>query len=324
MLVLEVKGGRINYDGPANQWYSGVHAIMDPFEQARRNKHSLLAKLKDLPYWRERWLTIGHAVAFPDVVVKHDLRLDAAADHHPGRQRSERPAQYWVEDVLAYYRARVAQAGSVGQAGIDELVHLLSPSWELHAPLAVEFVDEEREIIRLTAEQFDLLDFLGNRRRVVVNGCAGSGKTTMAVEQAKRLAQQGFRVLLTCFNRNLAEYIRSDDSLPKGVDVRHFHGLCTTMANRAGLLSKLQQGQGTQNWYDRTLPDILLEAVDLVGSQYDAIVVDEGQDFQTHWWVPCNTCWPTQPTVCSTCFGMTTKTSIKQPLSRPMAWNLSG
>lgn len=285
VLVLEVKGGRINYDGPTNQWYSGVNAIKDPFEQARRNKHSLLAKLKDLPYWRERWLTIGHAVAFPDVVVKHDLRLDApqtiildANDLSDLRS--------WVEDVLSFYRARDAQVGSVGQAGIDELVHLLSPSRELRAPLAVEFVDEEREIIRLTAEQFDLLDFLGNRRRVVVNGCAGSGKTTMSVEQAKRLAQQGFRVLLTCFNRNLAEYIRSDDSLPKGVDVRHFHGLCTSMANRAGLSSKLQQGQGTQNWYDRTLPDLLLEAVDLVGSQYDAIVVDEGQDIQTHWWVP--------------------------------------
>ena len=82
VLVIKVKGGRIVYDGPAGQWYSGEHAIKDPFEQARGNKHSLLAKLKDLPYWRDRWLTIGHAVAFPDVVVKHDLRLDAAADHH--------------------------------------------------------------------------------------------------------------------------------------------------------------------------------------------------------------------------------------------------
>lgn len=77
VLVVEVKGGRITYDGATGRWYSNAHSIQDPFEQARSNKHSLLAKLKDLPYWRNRWLTIGHAVAFPDVVVKHDLRLDA-------------------------------------------------------------------------------------------------------------------------------------------------------------------------------------------------------------------------------------------------------
>ena len=77
MLVIEVKGGRITYDGGAGQWHSNEFSIKDPFEQARGNKYSLLAKLKDLPYWRERWLTIGHAVAFPDVVVNHDLRLDA-------------------------------------------------------------------------------------------------------------------------------------------------------------------------------------------------------------------------------------------------------
>lgn len=286
VLVIEVKGGRrIVYDGPAGQWYSGEYAIKDPFEQARGNKHSLLAKLKDLPYWRDRWLTIGHAVAFPDVVVKQDLRLDAPQTIILDAN-DLRDIRDWIDGVFAYYQARDAQSDSVGQAGIDELVRLLSPSWELHAPLAVEFVDEEREIIRLTAEQFKLLDFLGNRRRVVIFGCAGSGKTTMAMEQAKRLARQGFRVLLTCFNRNLAEYMRSDDSLPEGVEVMHFHALCMKLANRAQLRTKLNQGRNTQTWYDQTLPDLLLEAVDVLGPQYDAIVVDEGQDFQTHWWVP--------------------------------------
>ena len=285
VLVIEVKGGRIVYDGPGGQWYSGEHAIKDPFEQARGNKHSLLAKLKDLHYWRDRWLTIGHAVAFPDVVVKHDLRLDAPQTIILDAN-DLRDVRGWIDGVFAYYQARDAQPGSVGQAGIDELVRLLSPSWELHAPLAAEFVDEEREIIRLTTEQFNLLDFLGNRRRVVISGCAGSGKTTMAMEQAKRLARQGFRVLLTCFNRNLAEYMRSDASLPKGVEVIHFHGLCMKLATLAQLQAKLNQGRNTQAWYDQTLPDLLLEAADVLGPQYDAIVVDEGQDFQTHWWVP--------------------------------------
>lgn len=192
----------------------------------------------------------------------------------------------WVDAAFAYYGARDAQAGGPGQGGVEELVRLLSPSWELRSPLGVEFADEEEAIIRLTEEQFNLLDFLSDRRRVAISGCAGSGKTTMAVEQARRLGQQGFRVLFTCFNRHLAEFLRSDETLPRTVDVVHFHGLCIQWADRAGLGDQLHRGEGSKVWYEQTLPDLLLAALDVTGPAYDAVVVDEGQDFLSHWWVP--------------------------------------
>ncbi|RMF31515.1 MAG: NERD domain-containing protein, partial [Chloroflexi bacterium] len=108
VLVIEVKGGRIRYDGTTGEWWSNQNPIKDPFEQARNNKYSLLEKLKDLPFWRDRWLTIGHAVAFPDVVVEQDLRLDAPAAiildaRHLGDVRS------WVEEVFAYWQAEDRQ-----------------------------------------------------------------------------------------------------------------------------------------------------------------------------------------------------------------------
>lgn len=90
-----------------------------------------------------------------------------------------------MDAVLAYWQAQNPQDGAPGQTGVDELVHLLSPSWELHAPLGGELLDEEQAIIRLTEQQFNLLDFLSDRRWVAISGCAGSGKTTMAVEQAE-------------------------------------------------------------------------------------------------------------------------------------------
>ena len=66
VLVIEVKGGRILYDGALGQWYSGPYAIQDPFEQARGNKYSLLAKVKDLPYWRNRWSWSARPEALSD------------------------------------------------------------------------------------------------------------------------------------------------------------------------------------------------------------------------------------------------------------------
>ncbi len=284
ILVIEVKGGNIRYDGVAGQWYSHSYAIKDPFEQARRNKFSLLEKLKDLPYWRQRWLTLGHAVAFPDVVVKHDLRLDAPVDIILDAEDLA-SLTAWVERVMDYWRDQDHQDGRPGSTGLQELIDLLSPSWELRAPLALEFAEEAEKIIRLTEEQFALLDFLNGRRRVAIAGCAGSGKTTMALEQSRRLARQGFRVLFTCFNKALAEYIRSDEELPDNIEASHFHGLCVRKVHQAGLSDRLKGGWSSQTWYDQKLPELLVEAAEVLGPQYDAVVIDEGQDFQSNWWL---------------------------------------
>lgn len=294
VLVLEVKGGRITYDGAAGRWYSNEHSIQDPFEQARGNKHSLLAKLKDLPYWRSRWLTIGHAVAFPDVVVKRDLRLDAPHEIILDA-RDLMALRAWLDAAFAYYAARDTQAGGPGPGGVDELIRLLSPSWELRSPLGVEFAGEEEAIIRLTEEQFGLLDFLSDHRRVAISGCAGSGKTTMAVEQARRLGGQGFRVLLTCFNRHLAEFLGGSLSWP--VEVMHFHRLCSRkqqlaweqcdiMGTPKPLGDLVQLASKDQGYWDTRLPEALMTAAEVLGPQYDAIVADDGQDFRPNWWIP--------------------------------------
>lgn len=63
VFVIEVKGGNIRYDGDTCPWFSNEFEINDPFEQAVASKYSLLKLLKEQPFWRIRWLTLGHAVA---------------------------------------------------------------------------------------------------------------------------------------------------------------------------------------------------------------------------------------------------------------------
>lgn len=285
LLVVEVKGGTIRYDGHQAQWYSHHHPIKDPFEQAKRNKYSLLDKLRDLPYWRSRWVSLGHAVAFPDCMVPQDLRLDAPDTIILDRAHLH-DVKAWVTRAMAFWRGESEHTGSLGSAGVEQLVRLFSPSWELRTPMAMEFEDEASDIIRLTEEQFQVLDLLSTQRRAAIAGCAGSGKTTLAIEKARRLAEQGFRVLLTCYNRSLAEYLRSDETIPTRVDVRHFHGVCVKLVRDAGMGDRLAGGWNTEDWYDETLPDLLMEALDRIGPQYDAIIVDEGQDIQESWWIP--------------------------------------
>lgn len=262
------------------RWYSNQHVIKDPFDQAKGNKYSLLEKLREIPFWKDRWLTIGHAVAFPDIVATSALRLDAPEDIVlDGSDLTQ--IERWVDATMAFWRGRGGN-GPLGEEGVQELVKLLSPSWELRAPLALEFADESQTFVRLTEEQFNLLDFLNGQRRAAIAGCAGSGKTMLALEKAKRLAEQGFRVLLTCYNRYLAEYLAGDETLPPEVEVRHFHSLCWRLAREAGLGDETRESQ-SQEWYNDTLPQLLMSAADKLGPQYDAIVVDEGQDFREEW-----------------------------------------
>lgn len=281
ILILEVKGGRIRYDGTSGQWFSNEYAIKDPFQQGRTAKYSLLEKLKELPYWRNRWVTVGYAVAFPDVVVKGDLRLDAPRELILDASDMADLAG-WVNQALRYLRGRRPDDSPLGTTGVHELVSLLSPSWDLRSLLATEIEDEQRELTHLTEEQFVILDFLGRHRRAAISGCAGSGKTTLAVEKARRLAEQGFHVLLTCFNVNLAEFLRGDKTLPRNLQVANVHGLASDMARKAGLH---HVGARDNAYFDQVLPELMMQAVDRLGPQADAIIVDEGQDFHENWWL---------------------------------------
>lgn len=283
ILIVEVKGGRIRYDGVEDQWYTYDEPIKDPFKQGRTNKYSLLKKLHELPYWRDRWITVGYAAAFPDVSVKGDLRLDAPRQLilDAGDMNG---LETWVKQAMQFLTGNRPDDSPLGRAGVEELVKTLSPSIDLPPLLSIEIESQEQEQERLTREQFSLLDFLGRQRRVAISGCAGSGKTTLAYEKARRLAEQDFKVLLTCFNVCLAEWLQleSDDTRPHKLHIANFHQLASELVEQAGY----PIGSYNSEYFETILPDRLVEAVDKLGSQYDAVVVDEGQDFHDNWWFP--------------------------------------
>lgn len=151
-----------------------------------------------------------------------------------------------------------------------------------------QFLLEQAQLIRLTEEQYTILDSLNRQRRMVIGGFAGSGKTMLAVEKAMRLARAGFRVLLTCYNKRLATDLRrslaENPLLWTGLDIYHFHDLCTKLAKEYGI--PLPSSDTEETYFDRDLPDLLLKVSQFRFARYDAIIVDEAQDFHTYWWRP--------------------------------------
>jgi hypothetical protein len=169
---------------------------------------------------------------------------------------------------------------------MDFLERVLANSFELRAPLAFELAEEERELYHLTEQQYRVLDMLARQPRVAIAGCAGSGKTFLAVEKARRLAAQGFRVLLVVFNVLLADHLQRGLADVPDVTVRAFYGLCHEVAEAVGLEFADEPEAGKERDYYTSLAAAFAEHADAMAGRFDALIVDEGQDVAAEWWLP--------------------------------------
>lgn len=296
-LLLEVKGGRVCRDGASGKWqsidHSGhVHAIHDPFAQVKASKHALLHKLQEHPALRSSFISLGHGVVLPDSANPHrPLAPDAppeitlfADDLDRIAVRVDRMFDFWSGETLG----RIRPAPQL----VRTLTDLLAPSFELRQPLGPVLAEDDRQLLRLTEEQFGVLDVLSRQRRVAVSGGAGTGKTLLALEKARRLAAEGCEVLLTCFNRPLAEFLRRSAGDVPRLTIANFHRFCWQMGHDAGVALPEEGSQDLPfGFFDTILPDALLTALDrFPDRRFDAIVVDEGQDFLESWWAPLQLC----------------------------------
>lgn len=285
LMILEVKGGQVRYDANQKKWFSqdrqGIeHEIKDPIDQARNSKGALLLKFRELPGWEQRFLTISYLVVFPDVIVEQtylrpDLPRQLVLD-----SQDLLDIEAKTRDGFEWFYGEERTRGALGMDRLRLLEGFLGQSFSLRTPLGVELANEEEHLIELTEDQMKVLRFIQGHRRAFIEGCAGSGKTMLALEKARQLNDQGFDTLLLCFNAPLAEHL--DQHAQKGITVSHFHGFCKQMAKEAGIGYRAYRSE--EEYYNEVLPKMLLDAVDELGPQFDAIIVDEGQDFRDEWW----------------------------------------
>jgi UvrD-like helicase C-terminal domain/AAA domain len=285
LLALEVKGGRVAYDPATKRWtqtgHTGTHRLdEDPFHQSRGAMHSLVRILEGQPGW-DRWRpSYGFGVAFPDGRYETSAHPGAPAEIVIDRHDLARLAERVPEVMRTWLRG----GRRFGAEGMEAVSKALGFSVEIRTPLRLRFDEEDKKIVELTSDQAWVLAFVLHRRRAAVTGPAGSGKTVLAVSVAKQLATAGHRTLLTCFNRRLGEHLRVSVGGFGGIDTATFHQLCVQMAEEAGIDLPPEDAGPASPYFEYRLPDALAEAASRLGPRYDAIVVDEGQDFREWWW----------------------------------------
>ena len=142
----------------------------------------------------------------------------------------------------------------------------------------------DTRLLSLTQEQYDVLDNLELNDRCLFEGAAGTGKTLLALEYARRSAGTGAHVLFVCFNRLLGDWIRREAS-DTNVVAGTWHSIARSLIMDSTVGSEFlakeetagQSGRSSE-FFELEFPFYAELAVEELGQQFDTLVVDEAQD----------------------------------------------
>lgn len=277
ILVIEVKGGiQIRYDAHHNEWTSTdynleVHKINDPYDQARSNKYNLIEEMLKIPELRhyskqdlENKLSIGYAVVFPDVtIVSGGLPVFAVSEITLTENYLNTLEKTLINVCQHYSQNKSLDRDLIASTHLS-IMHLLAPSFTLSRTLKSWFADEEKQIIELTNDQYIVLENLQRAKKASIYGCAGSGKTLLAIRKAQLLSETNQLVLLVCFNNILGQHLRNQFKDHPTVSAGNFHLIMSILLNSPII-------------YDDTEIYEKVKAAHL--GYYDALIIDEAQDF---------------------------------------------
>jgi hypothetical protein len=230
LLVCEVKGGRVaREDGLwtfTNRFGETNFKREGPFKQAESAMWSLEADLKErIPKEQLRQVSFGYCVIFTDVSYREDSvdapkELVIDGDEFVHRRDLAIP----LERLLTLWRKR-NHGGDMSPQTLHEVQAALRGSFDLVPSLRLRAADSVARMERLTEEQYQGLDWVETEARLLISGGAGTGKTFLALEMARRDAVRHERVLLTCESPMLAAFLGERSSGFDVADIESARGI---------------------------------------------------------------------------------------------------
>ena len=275
--VIEVKGGKVtpNEDSTFTQQDARESREIDPMGQATKNMHAL-----------KRYLglksSVQHFAARPVVALPY-------ADIPSAFSRPTIPRSSILDYVDLVTIGDRLVTDMLNQnfrpTALEVLAILNALSVPLTAQKSLMQLGQEREdqVVALTEEQFAILDLCKAMPKFSILGSAGCGKTYVAIEQTRRRAEAGDRVLFLCYNYGLSDYIRRRfESFPENQRPTHI-GTLHSLGNKWNMPFEVEQ---SDDFWDSKLPALLVEHLKTMPDalKYDTVVIDEAQDFHADWW----------------------------------------
>ena len=272
-IVFEVKVGLISFSRERG-WIqtnrsNGTDKTIDPMDQAERSKYYFLDRIKarfggQSPYTfcSAVWFTAGDRANIEGnlplnykeeiVLWSNDLQSVAAAEMA-------------IRRIYRFYDVRKVEPS---EEMTSKVLDTLTPEFGVVQTMRSRTLAAKALFRRMTTEQMYLLDYLEEQEEAAIHGVAGTGKTVLAVQKAKSLAQTD-RVLFLCFNRFLKTHL--EETCPNSTNISFF-----TLDGLVGAFT----GAFSQSPDERTdaISEFLMDW-DEYELPFKHIVVDEGQDF---------------------------------------------
>lgn len=272
ILCIEAKSGKISYrdgswfyasgrkmkhGGPFNQASNAVYRLLDTFEEAR---------ISDVA----RRCKILHAVWFPSIARVDFLRANTPPE-------AQARLTLFKDDLLdpepTIRRIFSLEVGNqkketlLNDKDSDAIVRcVLCPSFDLIPSKRYRYDLEDIAFIRLLDSQQRVLNYIVDQQSAVINGPAGSGKTLIAMERARRAAKDGARVLFLCYNSLLQHELKDRLADIESIDVYTIAGFACRECNTS------------EPDYELLGEKLLAYSVH-GGFPYRHVIIDEGQDF---------------------------------------------
>lgn len=236
-IVLEVKGGRVKCEHGVwifTDRYGNYNTKSEsPWDQGRSAMFALQKRVQH-KYPNTRYL-------YTSLVVTPDQELDPSfewtADEHIG---SSQMTVSKFEQALDKASKNIRGNTPIGQmASWSDLKKFVRPDFDRLPTLLQQGRNINEEMAKFADEQLEILDGLESNPRVIIEGGAGSGKTLLAIEAAKRASTSGARVLFTCVSSAVIDQAKT-----------------------------LLEGSTVAAFDFNNIP----------GDKFDVLVIDEGQD----------------------------------------------
>lgn len=244
IFILEVKGGGVSCrDGvweTRNRFGESNRLKESPFKQAEGAMHGLTKKL---PHMLQHAFVSGYGVVMPDV---ENLPESAEWDRTVlADAKDVKQFEKWLIQLIKHWREKDTRTPRATSDQLRQLRQHLRPDFEAVVPLHVTAGEVESRIARLTEDQLRLIDAVEANDRVICSGGAGTGKTMLGLELAKRWTAAGMNVVMTCHSPWLKNFLERNSLV----------GLTVCLSDSIHLAAR-------RSGIDK----------------FDALIVDEGQD----------------------------------------------
>ena len=295
IFAIEVKGGRVKRENGiwyfTNRYGKTNSKVRGPFEQAKDGIFSIVDAMRkrvDISHQHIPNVLFGYGVMFPDIEYSAsgiDEEQWQVFDSRDGanvkgfiHRLAEGAKGKWETLYGTMNKSKLPDA-----ADVKYMASILRGDFDYAISLSVQLKNAREELVSLTKEQYRCLDQLDDNPRCLIHGPAGTGKTLLAIEEAKKFAANGDKVALFCYNSNLADWLYNYfENMPEGVRPKYvgtFHKFMTQKARDGGLLPKYPHDEDKiQQYYQKDLPEAAALALVEDEDLYDVVIIDEAQD----------------------------------------------